>query len=126
MLFIITTTDQTWVVNGLEMTQKLQAAMLFAASSRRLLGDDSCAACKKTAPCYSLARVNGKMSTEGPFADCAKARGGCDACFPGSASGSLPPVATRVLMTAPAPSKGQPPVPPWGELKRFALTPPCS
>ena len=86
----------------------------FAATPRRLLGNDPCAACKKAAPCYSIACVGGKMSTEGPFADCAEAKGGCDACFPGSACGSLPPGSTRSPTAAPT-AETKSSVPSWGQ-----------
>ena len=94
--------------------------LCFFAASRRLQGNDPCAACEQAEPCYSIACVDGKMSTEGPFADCAKAKGGCDSCFPDSACGSLPRGSTRSPTSAPTPeSKSS--VPSWGQCFHASL-----
>ena len=49
-----------------------------------------CSACKAAAACYSLACQGGKMSIDGPFMQCAGAKGSCDACYPESDCGRKP------------------------------------
>ena len=97
----------------------LSCIYALAASPRRLLGNDPCAACKKAAPCFSLACMDGKMNTEGPFAKCADAKGSCGTCFPGSACGILPLGSTRSPTATPTPPVGKSLVPSWGERKRL-------
>ena len=60
-----------------------------AAKTLRML-PTGCSACKAAAACYSLACQSGKMSIDGPFAQCAGAKGSCDACYPESDCGRKP------------------------------------
>ena len=65
------------------------ASQPAAASSALPPPADCDGECKAAVPCYSMACQDGKMSLEGPFSACARAKGVCDACYPQSACGAL-------------------------------------
>ena len=98
-------TSAQQLVKGILKRQPAAAHHPFLHSaSQQMLQTDLCVACGPAAPCYSLACKDRKMDIDGPFKECASVQGECNACFPNSTCGSLPPGSTRSPTSRPRPS----------------------